>query len=52
MISKIFFLAALILIVCWIILFLIFDTIAAIHIIAILGIICLVVSHVTKNDDN
>jgi hypothetical protein len=52
MLSKIFFLIALLLIVSWVILFLIFNTYPAIHTIAVLGVIFFVISFTTNNTDN
>ncbi|MDD4993266.1 MAG: hypothetical protein PHR83_13650 [Paludibacter sp.] len=49
MLSKIFFIAALILIVSWMLLFFIFDRFPYIHIIAILGIILFIASYTTNN---
>ena len=49
MISKIFFAVAIIMAVCWIILFLIFNTFPYIHIVAIISIILFIASYTTNN---
>lgn len=51
MISKIFFLIALILTVIWLILFSFFNEIIYIHIVAVIAIIIFGISYVTRNNE-
>jgi len=51
MVSKIFFLIALILAICWMFVFLLFSTYFAVHIIAIMAVLLLGASYVTRNNE-
>jgi len=52
MISKIFFAIAFILIVCWVILFMIFNTFLYLHVIGIIAIILFFASYTTHDAEN
>lgn len=52
MTSKIFFFVALLLFVSWIVLCLLFSSTGTVHIIAVGGIVFLIMSYASKNDDN
>jgi len=51
MVSKIFFLIALFITVCWIILFSLFNNSIAIHLIAVFALLVFFTSYVTRNNE-